>query len=166
MHDAARQWVQSWLIALPTRRRIVDFGGRDVNGTMRVQVPHVPYWSIDLLEGDGVDEVADAETWQPPAEWQQKPDTVLCLEVLEHATNGAAIVRNAHSILAPWGVLLVTAAGPGREPHSGVDGNALRANEHYHPVTRFRLESWLEIFSLCACYVTPDQSDVYGIAIK
>lgn len=114
--------------------RILEFGSRDINGSARNALPLAlsypsSHWTgIDLEPGDRVDIVGDAATIDlTPAAF----DLVVCTEVLEHAVNWPLIIRNAANHLVPGGWLFVTCAGPGRLPHSAVDGLALREGEWY-----------------------------------
>src|SRR5205085_1918817 len=92
------------------------------------------YTGLDLNAGRGVDVVADGTDWQP----DEPVDCVVCCECLEHAPDPDAVLANALAMLAPGGVCIVTAAGPTRAPHSGIDGGALREGECYTPITRDR----------------------------
>jgi SAM-dependent methyltransferase len=64
---------------------------------------------------------------------------VLCTEVLEHVPAWRALLFNCVRLVAPGGHLLVTCAGPGREPHSGLDGGPLRPEEAYRNIEPFEL---------------------------
>ena len=111
--------------------------------------------------------VADAATWCP-APGPAPPEVVLCCEVLEHTAAAEAIVRNAYALLAPGGRLVVTAAAPGRPPHSAVDGGPLRPGEYYRNVPPGELAGWLREagFTLEALENHPDRGDVYALARK
>jgi SAM-dependent methyltransferase len=140
-------------------------GGRDVNGTARVLYPYVPlYVGVDLLPGQGVDVVADARDWRPPS-WLRF-DLVLCTEVLEHAPQPWRICETAWEILRPGGAFVVTCAGPGRKPHSGIDGGPLREGEHYENVDPELLADWLYGFSAAWANPSQDGTDLYAIAVK
>lgn len=126
MHAAAMEWVRR--TARLDAESVLDLGGRDVNGSPRILFPDaVPYRVLDVAPGPGVDIVADAAIWPPDRAY----DLVLCCEVLEHAAAWRAILRTAYAALRPGGQFVATMAGPGREPHSAVDGGPLRDGEHY-----------------------------------
>ncbi|HET6504613.1 MAG TPA: methyltransferase domain-containing protein [Amycolatopsis sp.] len=135
MHAEALGWVARYATGEPVR--VLDLGGRDVNGTVRDLFPKAdPYVVVDMRPGDGVDIVADAGAWVP--ELGALYDVVVCTEVFEHAANWPAIVATAHYALAPAGQLILTMAGPGRPAHSAIDGQRLRPGEYYgnvHPET-------------------------------
>src|SRR5262245_62083953 len=126
MHLEAYAFVQGMAHERP-RGPVLEIGGRNINGTVRGLFVGDPYCAIDLTPGPGVDVVADGASFAPLA----APACIVCCEVLEHTGAAAAIVRNAHRILRPGGILLLTAAGPGREPHSAIDGGDLRPGEYY-----------------------------------
>jgi SAM-dependent methyltransferase len=137
MHPEAMQWVAEH--AIPEAKRVLDIGGRNINGTPRdlfpvATAPGGTYRCLDVLPGEGVDIVADAGTWRAePGVY----DVVVCTEVFEHAENWRDICRTAFEALAPGGLFIATMAGPGRPVHSGVDGGwQLHPGEHYgnvHP---------------------------------
>src|SRR3990167_7730192 len=126
MHPAAYRFIEQHV---PEKySTVLELGGRFVNTSIRPLFPKAKYyWSIDIAEGKEVDEVFDAATYQPNFE----PDVVVCCEVLEHVGSDKAkeIVYNAVDMLKPGATLLITAAGPFRPEHSGIDGNALRPEE-------------------------------------
>lgn len=161
MHAEARQFVERCLASLPPRRSVVELGGLDINGSVRALFADAQYISVDLQDGPGVDVVADAATFEP----DEAPDTVVCCEVLEHARNAGAIVRNALSMLAPGGVLLVTCASDPRAEHSGVDGLALRPGEWYHNIGLNHLAHWLNGADVRHLKWDP-RGDLYALAVK
>lgn len=130
MHAAARAFVERW-IRPDSDDPIVEIGSRNINGGLRDLFPRAPqfqtYHGLDIADGPGVDEVADAATWEPP----EPVACVLCCEVLEHWQNWQGIVLNACLWLQPGGRLIITCAGAGRKPHSAIDGEALRPEEYY-----------------------------------
>jgi cyclopropane fatty-acyl-phospholipid synthase-like methyltransferase len=117
VHDQAYDWVTKFGTTEPVS--LLDIGGRDVNGTARPLFPNAaPYLVVDLQPGRNVDIVADAATWEPTREF----DVVLSLECFEHTYSWREITATAFKACAPGGAFIVTCAGPGRHPHSGVDG--------------------------------------------
>lgn len=161
MHQQAYEWIAKQVAMLPARRSVLEFGSKDVNGTARHLFNNADrYHGIDISEGPGVDQVADAATFQAG----EKFDTVLCLEVLEHADRAREICRNAANHLHKYGVFLLTAAGVGREPHSAIDGGSLKEGEFYRNVTVAELRFWLSDFPLVM--VTTEGNDIYAIGIR
>jgi len=111
--------------------RVLEIGSLDINGSIRPLFDTAHYHGIDLVEGPGVDEVADAATWSPPGRY----DVVICAEVLEHSPAWEQVMATMWDALEPGGLLLMTCAGPGRAPHSAVDGQEVRDGEHYANVS-------------------------------
>lgn len=131
MHDAAREFIAAQAANHRPFEAVLEIGSRDVNGSIREYFAPASYLGIDLVAGDGVDLVADATSeWEPPGDF----DAIVCCEVFEHERQWRQIIANAHRWLRPRGLLLITCAGPGRAPHSGLDGGALRAREHYENI--------------------------------
>lgn len=138
---------------------VVEFGGRDINGTVRPFIDCDRYLSIDLTDGPGVDLVADCTSWDGAGNW----DLVLCLEVLEHSDQRAQLLESAGRALRPGGRLVLTAACDPRTPHSAVDGGPIRDGEFYRNVTETDLDvPWGTID------VTWDRTagDVRAVAVK
>lgn len=147
---------------MPPPGRVVDAGGRDVNGSPRLLFPGSTYLVIDLEDGPGVDVVGDARHWRPEA----PVDLVLSVEVLEHAPDPEALLRAAWECLAPGGRLIVTCATDPRAPHSGHDGGPLRPGEHYANVAPEDLKAWLADWDDVEIEVHPDRGDLYACAVK
>jgi len=128
---------------LPPRRQVLEFGGRNINGSVRVLFDSgVPYTSIDLVPGSGVDAVGDAVSYVPTS----TPDTVICTEVLEHSPMWPVIVKRAGTLLEEDGVLILTCAGYPRAPHSSMDGHVLYPHEYeyYHNIDPMELGAVVE----------------------
>lgn len=141
MHPEVLEFVRQVHRECGPWRRVLEYGSRNVNGTARVLFPRgsVDYIGIDVADGPGVDLIADARVWRPPAAWV--PDAILCLEVLEHAPDWPRIVVNARRTLPVHGLLVVTCACDPRPPH-GANGGPLGPTELYaniQPLALFKL---------------------------
>lgn len=158
MHPAAFSWVAQHATSEPVR--MLDIGGRDINGSVRTLFPNADYTSIDLYDGEGVDLVADVTTYRP----RKKYDLIVCCEVLEHTPDPAGILDVAHRLLRGAGKLILTAASEGREPHSAMDGAQLQVGEHYANITRPNLERMLKGWSDVTIDVTG--TDIRATAVK
>ena len=128
MHDAVADYCTRWATDAPGTG--LDLGGRDLNGHPRGLWPATRWLALDLRPGPGVDIVADATTDQDHGVY----DVVLCTEVLEHVENWPAIVATAARSLAAGGRLVITCAGPGRAPHSGITAAGITPGEWYRNV--------------------------------
>lgn len=162
MHDEAYEWVARYATA--ERAAVLDIGGRDINGSVRDLFPGAdPYVSLDIVDGPGVDIVADAAQWTPDREY----DVVVCCEVFEHTASWPRICATAYKALRPGGELILTMAGPGRPEHSAVDGGpTLYVGEHYANVDQTELRTVLEECGFVAVTVDwrPYPADVRGYA--
>ena len=136
MHAEAYEWVSQYATDEPVS--VVEFGARDLNGSMRDLFPNAdPYKTLDILPGPGVSIVADAGTWEPDMEY----DIVVTCETFEHTYNWPSICRVAYKSLKSGGLFIVTTAGPGRHIHSGIDGQLrLLPFEQYANVPHYELE--------------------------
>jgi SAM-dependent methyltransferase len=156
MHEAAYQWVAAHV---PEKRaKVLEVGSRDINGSIRPLFDGSDYTGLDITEGPGVDVVGDVK------DHSGKYDVVVSCEVLEHHPHPQEVIEAAHRLLKRGGTLIVTAAGPSREPHSAVDGGPLRDGEHYANITVKQLTKWLAPFKSNEVDETGD--DVRGVAIK
>jgi hypothetical protein len=130
VHEQAMSWVREF--ANLTAGSVLDLGGRDVNGSVRVLFTRASvYRTVDVEAGPGVDIVADAATWIPDRRYQ----LVVCTEVFEHTAEWPAIVGTAFRALTPGGQFVATMAGPGRHPHSPDPDRLLARDEHYKNVS-------------------------------
>lgn len=158
MHDAARRFVRQhastdYLLAL-------ECGARDVNGTVRDLFPNATWTGVDIGEGSGVDVVADFADYTH----DRLVDLVVSTEVLEHTARWRDIVVAAARNLRGGGRFIVTAAGPGRAPHSAMDGGPV-GDEHYENIDPDDLSCELaRRFS--TSFVTTEGEDVQAVAYK
>ncbi len=160
MHQQALDFVTAQSRGL-TARSVLEIGSLDINGSVRpVFTSAVTYHGLDLVAGDGVDEVADAATWDPGS---RRFDVVVSAEVLEHAPAWREVLDTAWRALEPGGTLLMTCATDPRPPHSAVDGWDVRDGEWYRNVpaaevralvTEWGATSW-------AIEVHRDRGDLY-----
>ncbi len=145
MHPAAMEWVAEQVQAYGPFGSVIEIGARDVNGSVRGLFDGADYTGIDIDDGPGVDVVIDAADYEP----ERKVDCVVCCETLEHAPNWRELVAASAGWLAEDGVLIITCAGPGRRPHSAIDGSYnVRAHEHYANVSIEELAEATELTML------------------
>lgn len=143
MHPEAMNYVSSQVRRHHLNRagvRVLDLGGRDVNGTPRRLFGRAAaYVSVDLRDGPGVDIVADAAD----LDLDERFDVVVSTELFEHTARAAEIVGAAYRHLVPGGVLLATMAGPGRAPHGASGEPRPPRGEWYANVGPEALEGWI-----------------------
>lgn len=160
MHPQAFEYVERATRGL-TPGKVLEFGARNINGSVRDLFPHVDYTGVDITDGPGVDVVADAATWTRPGF-----DLVMCCEVLEHTPKGKAIIAGARKALNRGGTLIVTCATDNRAAHSAADGGPLAAGEFYRNVTPRSMRSWLTVagFTVTDLQVHKARGDLYVTA--
>lgn len=159
MHSAALAYINAVMPAAVDS--VLEFGSRNINGSVRDLVPTISrYVGVDLAAGPGADIVADAATVEVPGDLFE---VVVCAEVFEHAPDDAclAMCRNARRHLVDGGTFIATMAGPGRAPHSAVDGGGLQPGEFYRNVTKETLGKWL-----VAARFGPWRVDVLGDDVR
>lgn len=161
MHAEAREYVAR---TVPGRhyRTVVEVGGRWINGGVRDLISATTYTSLDLHPGGDVDVVADVCEWTPPV----PVDLVICCEVIEHAPDARGVVEACVKMLAPGGRVVITCAGPGRAPHSGLDGGQVRADEWYANVEPEDLQSWLAGLDGVEVEHHASRGDLYATAVN
>jgi hypothetical protein len=142
MHPAVIAYVTATLDRhdLWSAQAVLDFGGRDVNGTTRYLWPKATYVSVDIIDGPGVDVVDDAAMVRLDGCFE----VVITTELLEHTPRGKEIVANAYRHLCSGGWFLATMAGPGRAPHAANGEGDPPSGEWYRNVTPEQLIEWIE----------------------
>jgi len=134
MHVQASEWVARY--KTDDTLTGIEFGSRDINGSIQGHFPNVTWTGIDLVDGPLVDVVADASTYTHP----ELVDIVVCCEVFEHTAVWPEIVANSFEQLKSGGIAIFTCAGRGRGAHSAVDGEGLREGEWYENVDEYRFD--------------------------
>jgi SAM-dependent methyltransferase len=162
MHQQAYEWVDRHADA--DAARVLDIGGRNINGTIRDRFSGATeYVVLDIVEDAGVDIVADAATWRT----DERFDAVVCAEVFEHTPVWREICATALAVLRPGGQFIATMAGPGRAPHSAMDGGpTLYPGEHYDNVHPDDLEDVLADLGFAGIDVDQLGEDVRCAAVK
>lgn len=163
MHHEAMQWVAKVIttydLDVPDVK-VLDLGGRDVNGTTRMlwaKPDNDAYTVVDIAPHPSVHIVCDAADLN----LDQAFDVVTSTECLEHAERAGEIVKAAWRHLRPGGVFIATMAGPGRPPH-GQHGDAEPAEgEFYRNVSEDELMGWISAAGFSAW-----QIDVLGTDVR
>jgi hypothetical protein len=162
MHQAAWEFVGRNTCA--QYRSVLEFGSRNVNGSLRDLVGADRWVGVDIGAGPGVDIVGDAASVNVPGTFE----LVLCAEVFEHATDEMCVgmCGNAARHLESGGHFIATMAGPRRAPHSAVDGGALRDGEFYRNVDHAVLDSWLSGAGFRHWTIDELDDDIRCVAVK
>lgn len=148
--------------------RILEFGSRNINGTVR-SILHAVDWykGIDLEAGPDVDEVVDAVFFRLSSALP-RADLLVCCEVLEHAPNVEGVIASMSANLDLDGQFIITCATDPRTPHSGADGGPLRDGEHYANVDPHELSGLLGQHDLLIeqIEVHDDRGDLYVSGVR
>lgn len=158
MHPGAYNYVARVAAEHGPWGRVLEVGGRNINGSVRPLFAPADYTTLDISPGPGVDIVADAADYTPSVPF----DAVVCCEVLEHTARAAEIVAGAARAVRPDGALILTAACPPRAPHSAIDGGAVRHGEFYANVDPADLTEWLRAVGTASVEVDHVAGDVYA----
>lgn len=165
MHPEAytgfKQMVSDLGLTMPMR--VLDLGGRDVNGTVHDLLhPDCAITVLDQFEHPSVDIVADCRAWRAS---ERAWDLVVSTEMLEHVDDWRGILAAAASALVPDGHLLLTCASIGRPEHGQSGGPAPLPGEHYGNVSATDLGVALAgLFSEHSVTYNPTPGDVYAWA--
>jgi SAM-dependent methyltransferase len=120
MHPSAYAFATSALTGADvTGKHVVEAGAFDVNGSARGHAEALQpasYTGTDMRPGPGVDLVCPAEDL-PDIFGEDSADVVIATEMLEHAADWQGAVRGMITLLAPGGLLVLTARGPGFPLH-------------------------------------------------
>jgi SAM-dependent methyltransferase len=92
---------------------VLDCGSLEINGNNRYLFDSSNYMGIDIVEGKNVDIVTRVHEFKTTFQF----DCVISTEMLEHDEDFAASLNAMFNFLKPGGLLLITAAGYGREEH-------------------------------------------------
>lgn len=157
MHAEAMEFLRRLTIEGP----VIEIGSRNVNGSARDAFLGVEWFGIDTETGPGVDLVWDVLDWWP----EKQCKTVVCCEVLEHASKWRDIIHNV-SLWEHHITLIITCAGPGRQPHSAIDGGPLRDGEYYQNISAEELRAELIKAGFRTVYADQYGTDTRAIAMK
>lgn len=146
----------------PKGLKVLEIGSLNVNGSARSLFEQADtYHGIDRQGGPGVDQVVDAREYNGA----EKFDVVITTETLEHDLEPEKILESACKALRPGGLLIVTAAGPGRAAHN-TDGNPWDGLEPYRNIDPQELSDWLSGWEQVEIRHNEQAHDVYATARK
>jgi SAM-dependent methyltransferase len=139
--------------------RVLEIGSLNVNGSVRSLFKGcAEYTGIDRKAGSSVDIQIDAREYTG-----MDHDIVVCCEVLEHDPEPEKVIECAWRSLVPGGLLILTAAGPGREAHN-CDGSKWDGREHYENIKAEKLSELLARWSNVT--IQCQGCDIYATAVK
>ncbi len=119
MHSQVREFLERVGRQFPevyNAQLVLELGSLDMNGSPREYFLQASdYVGLDWRPGKGVDAVGLVEdyTGRPDGHFQ----VIVSTEMLEHDPHKSRTLCRAIELLRPGGHLLLTMAGPGRQPH-------------------------------------------------
>ncbi len=121
MHDSVMTFAQRFQkLANPP---VIEIGSYNVNGAVRDLFTRFKgvdqYLGLDVVDGPGVDRVIDPNAPIPYDDGCAQ--TVISTECLEHTMDPLFLMREMWRLVAPGGLLLVTARGNGFGRHNPPD---------------------------------------------
>lgn len=144
--------------ALEQPKSVLELGSCDRNGQVKKLFPTAErFVGIDIVDGPGVDIVADAATWRS----EERFDLVVASSLFEHTEAWPAIVKTAF-VHCAGSVAFTTMMAP-FPPHSA-DGSVLLEGEYYRDVTDVELRSVMRTvgFIDITC-VRSEDGDVWAV---
>lgn len=130
----------------------MEVGARDVNGSARALVERhcASYIGVDIEEGPGVDQIADAERLLEVFE-RERFDVLLSTETVEHIRDWPAAFTQMLGAIKPGGLFILTTRSPGFELHG-----------YPHDHWRFTPSDMAEILASVADVLAIDDDVSYG----
>ena len=97
-----------------TRKKVLEIGSLNINGTIRDLFYECDYIGIDLDNGPGVDIICEGQNYDAPDE---SYDVVISTECFEHNPYWYETFLNMIRLCKPEGFVVFTCATEGREEH-------------------------------------------------
>lgn len=109
---------------------VLDCGSLDINGNNRYLFEGCKYTGIDIVEGKNVDVVTRVHEYRPAE--SSLFHTIISTEMLEHDQFFFDSLWHMSDLLKPGGLMLITAAGYGREENGTADKHPKDSPQHLH----------------------------------
>ncbi|MFA5817188.1 MAG: class I SAM-dependent methyltransferase [Bacteroidales bacterium] len=121
---------------------VLDCGSLDVNGNNRPFFIDSHYTGIDIVDGKNVDVVTRVCDYTP----NKLFDVVISTEMLEHDESFDESLQKMFWFLRPGGLLIITAAGLGREEHGTTNHHPKDSpltHDYYQNLDAVDFTAWL-----------------------
>lgn len=168
-HPRQLSFVHSVLARYPefiNSQRVIEFGSRDVNGSVRPLFNAPEYVGVDAEDGPGVDVVSLCHEYTSDSQF----DVVCSCEMLEHDPHFRNSMFKMMDLLRPGGLFIMTCAADGRAEHGTVrtDENVYGPDKTYYRNIRIAdIAVFLDHnLAPCVCQVSDDQEDLQVWGIK
>jgi len=129
-HENQRKYVNLIASNLPgffEKKKVLEIGSLDINGSVREFFSNCNYTGIDVDEGKSVDIVCEGQKYDAP---DNSFDTVISCEVMEHNPYWAETFQNMIRVCKEGGLVVMTCATIGRPEHG-----TTRTSPHDSPLT-------------------------------
>jgi len=116
-HTAQREFITEVKTHFPqffTKKRVLEVGSLNINGTLRDFFSKCDYTGIDVGEGEGVDIVCEGQKYEGP---DNSFDVCASAECFEHNPYWIATFSNMIRLCKPGGLVVMTCATTGRSEH-------------------------------------------------
>lgn len=149
------------------KKRILEVGSLDINGSIRGFFNKCDYIGLDVGEGKGVDIVCPIHEYFHPSEF----DTLVSTEMLEHDKFWQESLLSMYSNLKPGGLFILTCAGPTRQEHGTsrtTPGDAPFTNDWYRNISILDFTNVLPPvgFTTYSISYARNKADLYFYGIK
>lgn len=154
-------------------KKILEIGSFDVNGSVRRFFKNSIYLGVDLIDGPGVDLVADGGTISHP---DNSYDLTISSECFEHNPHWAKTLLNMYRMTKQGGLLIFTCASKGRVEHGTrrslskfSPGSQSRGWDYYMNVQEKDVRRHLDIESVFGGYFFLENThcaDLYFVGAK
>lgn len=170
MHLEVQQFVNKVKIDYPQffdKKKILEVGSLNVNGSVRVMFKDCNYIGIDVGKGGGVDIVCPIHEYIHPEEF----DTVISTEMLEHDKYWEQSLKQMWNNLKKGGILIFTCAGPNRPEHGTImfsSNDAPFTTDYYRNISIEDFSSILppHLFNTYYISYSREKADLYFYGIK
>lgn len=144
--------------------KVVDFGSKDYNGSLKEMFTNETYIGVDISEGKNVDVVSKAHEFKP----QSRFDIAVSGEMLEHDEYWRQSLQNMYDLLLPNGLLVISCAGKDRPEHGTrrTDGHLYGTTQDYYmnlEPQHFRQILKEDMFQDSECFGYNQDTYFYGI---
>jgi SAM-dependent methyltransferase len=143
---------------------VLDCGSLDINGNNRGFFEDSKYTGIDIVDGRNVDILTKVHEYHPGKLF----DVVISTEMLEHDANMMSSMANMFELLRPGGLLILTAAGFGREEHGTTDHHPKDSpltHDYYRNIEASDFAIGLPLYRFLTWHISQLETDIrfYGI---
>lgn len=139
---------------------VLDIGSLDINGNNRYLFFKSRYFGIDIVNGANVDKVISCQDHLGKPQYENYYDVIISTEMLEHDESWATDIKMMYWALKPGGLLLITAAGEGRQEH-GTHKHSPKdspgTNDYYRNITNQMFSSVLPAGLFSESFIKQDR---------